>query len=271
MIKNGKTQRLKLKMQRQSAHISNSSNPDLAVNQTVVEAEAHNFRLDVTFNKNARADKVIQTVFHVRESDQEVEKRIIDARIPLAKRNRTADPTMYQEIVSIPLRPRWNNTMKSAAVKKNENAKFEEYLETIYARYPPSRLNHFEHNLDVWRQLWRVVEISDLLVICVDARHPLFHFPPSLYAYVVHQMKKPFVLVINKIDLIPRTTLLQWYDYFNAEYPGVLVIFFSSFPNPQTVTCEDFDLNVRKKASPTTPRKKATSQSLSVWRSCCSS
>ena len=31
-------------------------------------------------------------------------------------------------------------------------------------------LNFFEHNLDVWRQLWRAVEMGDVLVFCCDVR-----------------------------------------------------------------------------------------------------
>ncbi len=31
----------------------------------------------------------------------------------------------------------------------------------------------YEKNMEVWRQLWRVVERSDLLIQIVDARHPL--------------------------------------------------------------------------------------------------
>lgn len=31
----------------------------------------------------------------------------------------------------------------------------------------------YEKNLDFWRQLWRVIERSDLIVQIVDARNPL--------------------------------------------------------------------------------------------------
>jgi ribosome biogenesis GTPase A len=33
----------------------------------------------------------------------------------------------------------------------------------------------FEKNLEVWKQLWRVVERSDLLIQIVDARNPLLY------------------------------------------------------------------------------------------------
>ena len=34
-------------------------------------------------------------------------------------------------------------------------------------------LTPFEKNLEVWRQLWRVVERSDVVVQIIDSRNPL--------------------------------------------------------------------------------------------------
>ena len=42
----------------------------------------------------------------------------------------------------------------------------------------------FEKNLEVWRQLWRVLERSDLVCQVVDARDPLRYRCPDLEAYV---------------------------------------------------------------------------------------
>ena len=53
--------------------------------------------------------------------------------------------------------------------------------------------------LQVWRQLWRTCERSDVLLVLADVRHPLFHFPPSLYTYVTSVLRKPMVLVLNKV------------------------------------------------------------------------
>lgn len=46
---------------------------------------------------------------------------------------------------------------------------------------------------------WRVLEISDIIMIIVDIRHPVIHFPPSLYHYVVNEMKRKLVVVFNKV------------------------------------------------------------------------
>ncbi len=47
--------------------------------------------------------------------------------------------------------------------------------------------------------MWRTLEMSDVLLLLVDARHPFFHFPVSLYRHIVDDFKKPVVLVMNKV------------------------------------------------------------------------
>lgn len=34
-------------------------------------------------------------------------------------------------------------------------------------------LSFFELNLETWRQLWRVLEISDIVLVIVDIRYPV--------------------------------------------------------------------------------------------------
>lgn len=45
-------------------------------------------------------------------------------------------------------------------------------LEKSHAEQDKS-LSYFELNLETWRQLWRVVEISDIILIIADARYPV--------------------------------------------------------------------------------------------------
>lgn len=35
---------------------------------------------------------------------------------------------------------------------------FDRWLTGIHKKYENEKLNHFEHNLEVWRELWRVTE-----------------------------------------------------------------------------------------------------------------
>ena len=236
----GKQQRLKLKVARSTQR--STTTRTAGSNVTIEHEAAHDFRL-----KGVPTD--LFTVFHVREAQYEVDKRVNAARQPLPARldMQTSDGQLYQETISIPLRPAWSSSMKAKHVQQQEEAAFEAYLEDIYRRYPPHRLNHFEHNINVWRQLWRVCEMADALLLSADARHPLFHFPPSLYQYVTVTLAKPLVLVVNKVDLVDADTLHGWVRYFRWKYPAVRVVCFSSFANGQRVVSERLDVEQRVK------------------------
>ena len=43
----------------------------------------------------------------------------------------------------------------------------------MLASHDAQQLSFFELNLETWRQLWRVVEMSDILLIITDIRHPV--------------------------------------------------------------------------------------------------
>jgi len=54
-----------------------------------------------------------------------------------------------------------------------ENKYFREYIDTIEKTFNMADLSYFELNLETWRQLWRVLEMSDVLLVVVDARFPV--------------------------------------------------------------------------------------------------
>ena len=186
---------------------------------------------------------LLETVFHVREAGYEVEKRIVESRKPLVRTTTsTASDSYYNHPIPIPMRPKWDGSkMTAEQVAALEDEEFERYLQGLYDAYPPTRLNHFEHNLHVWRQLWRVVDISDILVLVADARHPQFHVPPSLYDYIVVTMKKPMVVILNKIDFISSKNLADWIADFAVRFPLLTVVPFSSFPHEKTITNPEAD------------------------------
>ena len=83
-------------------------------------------------------------------------------------------------------------------------------------------LTPFERNIEVWRQLWRVLERSHLVVQIVDARNPLIFRCDDLESYVqdvegaegekgTGKDKRKSLLLINKADLL---TAKQRYSPF---------------------------------------------------------
>lgn len=91
-------------------------------------------------------------------------------------------------------------------------------------------LSHFELNLETWRQLWRVLEMSDVVLIIVDIRFPILMFPPYLYHHVREESQKDMILILNKIDLAQPALVLAWKQYFENQYPDLKVLMFTSYP-----------------------------------------
>ncbi|ORX89210.1 P-loop containing nucleoside triphosphate hydrolase protein [Basidiobolus meristosporus CBS 931.73] len=151
----------------------------------------------------------------------------------------------YPKILDFPKRPSWSYQMSKNALETREKEYFEEWLEKIYSEFPVDQLSFFEHNLEVWRQLWRVVEISDIILIVVDSRHPILHFPPALYRYVVDELKRSLVLVFNKVDLINEVTLDAWKEYFQQKFPDLHVASFSSYKREEDL--DDVNQKVKKR------------------------
>lgn len=68
----------------------------------------------------------------------------------------------------------------------------------------PAPLGPTTH-LQVWRQLWRVVERSDMLVQIVDARNPLLFYSEDVSRYVTEvDPRKKNLLLVNKADMLGK-------------------------------------------------------------------
>jgi large subunit GTPase 1 len=104
-------------------------------------------------------------------------------------------------------------------------ASFEEKNYTI-------TLTPYEKNIEVWKQLWRVVEKSDILVQVVDGRDILFFRCEDLELYVTethpyqNNVLKLNFLLINKSDLLSEELRQAWSAYLNER--GIKHVFFSA-------------------------------------------
>lgn len=107
----------------------------------------------------------------------------------------------------LPRKPDWHGKTAEQQ-KKDENESFVGWrreLAALEETYRQVVLTPFEKNLDVWKQLWHVVERSHVVAQIVDCRDPLFYRCEDLEMYVkeVSQSKTNF-LVLNKADLLPE-------------------------------------------------------------------
>ncbi|XP_015226287.1 PREDICTED: guanine nucleotide-binding protein-like 1 [Cyprinodon variegatus] len=132
--------------------------------------------------------------------------------------------------LGFPRRPSWTYEMSRESLMRKEEKSFRDYLEELHSRNPPGSLSHFEHNLETWRQLWRVLEMSDVILVIVDIRHPVLQFPPDLYRYITADLHKQMILVLNKADLCPPPLVIAWKHYMTSQFPHLEIVCFTSHP-----------------------------------------
>ncbi|XP_029471652.1 large subunit GTPase 1 homolog isoform X2 [Rhinatrema bivittatum] len=144
-----------------------------------------------------------------------------------------------KQFLCIPRRPYWDESTSAEKLQQAERDNFLEWRRQL-ARLEEEQkliLTPFERNLDFWRQLWRVIERSDVVVQIVDGRNPLLFRCQDLECYVkeVGQDKENIILV-NKADLLTEDQRRAWARFFEAE--GVKVVFWSALLESQQMGTE---------------------------------
>lgn len=134
-----------------------------------------------------------------------------------------------KKFLSIPRRPPWDKSITHELQITNENKAFLLWRRKMADLEDKTGLimTPFERNLEVWRQLWRVVEKSDLLLQIVDCRNPLLFMSTDLqeYAREVDKSKK-CITIMNKSDLLTDEQRAVWAKYFNEN--NIEYIFYSA-------------------------------------------
>ena len=131
--------------------------------------------------------------------------------------------------LTVPRRPLWDESTTPQDLDKKERASLLDWRRGLAELQENDDLlmTPFERNLEVWRQLWRVIERSDLVVQIVDARNPLLFRSEDLENYVKEiDQKKNNLLLVNKADMMTLRQREAWADYL--ERAGINYRFFSA-------------------------------------------
>nr|WCZ58293.1 guanine nucleotide-binding protein-like NSN1 [Paratrimastix eleionoma] len=73
-----------------------------------------------------------------------------------------------------------------------------------------------------FEELRKVILNSDVILEILDARDPIGSRSPQLESWINNQGRnKRIVLVLNKIDLVPREAVHGWLKYLSTEYPTI--------------------------------------------------
>ncbi|KAL3681338.1 hypothetical protein R1sor_024294 [Riccia sorocarpa] len=197
---------------------------------------------------------VLESVMEIRDLDAVMEQaelagRIFSANNPLPellisaeaeeasssatpagrRESKEAEEEMYRANLTVPRRPEWNSGMTAEELDAIERKSFLTWRRGLVRLEENDKLvlTPFEKNIDVWRQLWRVLERSDLVVVVVDSRNPLFYRCPDLENYVREiDPSKKVLLLLNKADLLTTSTRQKWANYFKSQ--GIPYLFWSA-------------------------------------------
>lgn len=139
-----------------------------------------------------------------------------------------SDPEDSEDFCSIPKKPLFSHEDTAETFQQKEVDSFLKWkrsLARLEAKNP--KLPPFERNLEFWRQLWKIIELSDIIIQVVDARDPLFYQSSDLAQYVKEvDSNKESVLLLNKADLLTENQRTAWSTYFQSS--GTKALFFSA-------------------------------------------
>ncbi|XP_059158529.1 large subunit GTPase 1 homolog [Physella acuta] len=135
----------------------------------------------------------------------------------------------HRAMLQIPRRPKWDETTTKEQLALLERESFTDWRRQLKLLEEKEhiQLTPYEKNLDFWRQLWRVIERSDVIVQIVDARNPLLFRCEDLDVYVQEvDPTKKVLLLVNKADFLTEVQRQSWVNYFNKA--GINAVFFSA-------------------------------------------
>ncbi len=148
--------------------------------------------------------------------------------------------------LKIPRKPAWNREMTGEEVDRREKDAFLAWRRDIAGMELANqslKVTPFEKNIEVWRQLWRVLERSDMAIQIVDARNPLLYYTSDLMKYALEQSPpKHMVLLVNKADFLTDYQRLHWAKQLTSM--GIKYVFYSAFYEQEKLDANTSDSNV---------------------------
>ena len=182
-------------------------------NETAISIPSSNRRYDLKFRKQNKSQRAEHYKPLVKSKEEDFE---LDTS------------AFFPDDLSYPTRPVWKPGITPQELNAKEEKYFTKFRKDIEAKYDDDTLSLFELNLETWRQLWRVTEMSDILLIIVDVRYAVAQFPPYLYEELAVKQDKDIILILNKCDLVSPYNVLAWQNYFEIKYPKLYVLPFAS-------------------------------------------
>merc|ERR1719361_1523754 len=229
---NQKGKKKRLQQQNASSRPKRKTGPDDKLNIQTTERVFENSVLESDPLELFLAEALAEQ----RAYGKEESVKVIRARDEVAldmevtKKFRSAEVFDYENL-PIPRRPDWDVTTTKDELKAMEEDAFlawrRSLAKTIESRGQKSAVTPYEKNLNMWRQLWRVTERSQVIIQIIDARNPLAFLCKDLITYVTEiSPHKKTILLVNKADYLSTEQRRKWAQHFRDN--NLSYVFFSA-------------------------------------------
>ncbi|KAJ1721655.1 nuclear GTP-binding protein nug1 [Coemansia erecta] len=158
-------------------------------------------------------DKVLKEIEDHREAVREEKQRQKDARNQLHNNNRNLDvtPKTLAELASDAQR-------RDAAYELEHDSDAEMDVAEIAEGAVVGRRDNSKRAY--YREFQKVVQHADVILEVLDARDPLGTRAPQIERMIMDAgANKRIILILNKIDLVPRSVVEKWLTYLRHEFP----------------------------------------------------
>ncbi|HUY00441.1 MAG TPA: GTPase [Candidatus Deferrimicrobium sp.] len=90
----------------------------------------------------------------------------------------------------------------------------------MYLRKAKEFVRNMSH---LWEVINNVISDANLILVVLDARDPLGTRSPQIEKMILNQPDKKLLLLLNKIDLIPKDITLKWQKILDNEFPTLII------------------------------------------------
>ncbi|KAJ2455872.1 nuclear GTP-binding protein nug1 [Coemansia sp. RSA 2336] len=156
-------------------------------------------------------DKVLRQIEEHREQVKQEKQRQKDARSQLHDNNRQLD-IVPKTIAELALSAQKRDTaFENAHVDSDDDDEIAE--DAVVGRRDNSKRAYY-------REFQKVVQHADVILQVLDARDPLGTRAPQIERMIMDANKR-IILILNKIDLVPRDVVNKWLTYLRHEFPAL--------------------------------------------------
>lgn len=190
----------------------------------IVKLKKNKTKIQVIPNKFPGKEQLLEQAQQMKEQALE-EKRIKkEERKKLRAENKLKG---VDEKMDGPLKNSLDNLAKQAQRKQDQYNSKMDLLDK--ASNPFDDVNRKSNRVDkdfslksFYKEFKKVIEASDVLIEVLDARDPVGSRCPQVEEMIINSGKnKKLVLLLNKIDLVPKENLQAWLKYLRGSYPTV--------------------------------------------------